>query len=176
MFKTFGLLDDTEIGRYAVEFASAILMTTDRSQVGRKSGAAAEHLADFLMLAQRSCFLDISKDLTAGKISYAQLFLLGSLEPAKAMTMSEIARKMGHSTAAATGLVDRLQKLGYVDRMHAEDDRRKILVAVTEKGRKFVKHTREGLASSLAKMLADMDRPDGRILPDGARQVMNAVH
>lgn len=127
------------------------------------------------MLAQRSCFLDISKDLNAGKISYAQLFLLGSLEPGQAITMSEIARKMGHSTAAATGLVDRLQKLGYVDRMHAEDDRRKILVTVTDKGRKLVKRMREGLATSLARMLVDMDGENTFELPDGARQVMTAA-
>jgi len=39
--------------------------------------------------------------------------------------MSGIALKMGHTTAAATGLVDRLEKLGYVQRSHALDDRRK---------------------------------------------------
>ena len=136
-----------------------------------KSGETAEHLADFLMLAQRSCFLDISKDLNAGKISYAQLFLLGSLDRTEDMTMSEIARRMGHSTAAATGLVDRLQKLGYVDRVHAEEDRRKILVMITDKGRRVVRKMREGLASSLSKMLVDMDEEARETLPRTAGRV-----
>lgn len=109
------------------------------------------------MLAQRSCFLDLSSDLNKGRVSYAQLFLLGSLAVDGAMTMSEIASRMGHSTAAATGLVDRLQRLGYVERSHAEDDRRKILVAVTEEGRKLVATIREGLSASLAKLMADAD-------------------
>lgn len=150
-------------------------MSTDRLST-RPSGETAEQLADFLMLAQRSCFLEISKDLNAGKISYAQLFLLGCLDQSEALTMSEIAKKMGHSTAAATGLVDRLQKLGYVARMHAEEDRRKILVMITEKGRRIIRKMREGLASSLAKMLVQMDgKQPARGVSDSARQVLSAV-
>lgn len=150
-------------------------MSLDRLS-NRASGETAEQLADFLMLAQRSCFLEISKDLNAGRISYAQLFLLGCLDQAESLTMSEIAKKMGHSTAAATGLVDRLQKLGYVARMHAEEDRRKILVMITEKGRRIIRKMREGLASSLAKMLVQMDggKPTQGV-SDSARQVLSAV-
>lgn len=150
------------------------IMNLDRSS-NHASGETAEQLADFLMLAQRSCFLEISKDLNAGRISYAQLFLLGCLDQTESLTMSEIARKMGHSTAAATGLVDRLQKLGYVARMHAEEDRRKILVMITDKGRRILRKMREGLASSLAKMLVQMDGKPVRSVNDGARQVLSAV-
>lgn len=39
--------------------------------------------------------------------------------------MSSIAQKMGHSTAAATGMVDKLQEMGYLKRMSAAKDRRK---------------------------------------------------
>jgi len=45
--------------------------------------------------------------------------------------MTDIAKKMGHSTAAATGLVDRLEKLGFVERMHSAEDRRKVFVRIT---------------------------------------------
>ena len=150
-------------------------MNTEQNS-SRKTGAAAEDLADFLMLAQRSCFLDISKDMNAGKISYAQLFLLGCLERVPSLNMSEIARKMGHSTAAATGLVDRLQRLGYVERSHAEEDRRKILVKITDKGSRLVKKMREGLASSLTKLLVAMDGAEEAAIPDGARNVLNSLN
>lgn len=49
--------------------------------------------------------------------------------------MSSIAQKMGHSTAAATGMVDKLQEMGYLKRMSAAKDRRKIMVAITQEGR-----------------------------------------
>ena len=50
--------------------------------------------------------------------------------------MSAIAQKMGHTTAAASGLVARLENLGYVMRSHASDDRRKVMVCITPRGRR----------------------------------------
>jgi len=67
--------------------------------------------------------------------------------------MSEIAAKMGHTTAAATGLVDRLEKLGYVRRMHASDDRRKIEVQITPSGLCLVAQIREDMVSGLGGMM-----------------------
>jgi DNA-binding MarR family transcriptional regulator len=67
--------------------------------------------------------------------------------------MTEIAGKMGHTTAAATGLVDRLEKLGYVRRLHANNDRRKIDVQVTPAGLCLVAQIREDMVTSLAKMM-----------------------
>ncbi len=115
---------------------------------------SADRLADFLMLAQRSFLLDLSSELNRGSVSYAQFFLLGFLANEKHLTMTDIANKMGHSTAAATGLVDRLEKLGYVERVHAAEDRRKVMVQITKKGQQMVSRLRDVIASSIAKTMA----------------------
>ena len=64
---------------------------------------------------------------------------------------------MGHSTAAATGLVDRLEKLGYVQRLHASDDRRKVMVQITRKGIDLVDKMREDIIENLVEVMAEMD-------------------
>jgi len=64
---------------------------------------------------------------------------------------------MGHSTAAATGLVDRIEKLGYVERTHGAEDRRKIMVRITPKGVELVSHMRKEIANDLAGILSSMD-------------------
>jgi DNA-binding MarR family transcriptional regulator len=115
----------------------------------------AAQLADFIMFAQRSFMLDLSKELNKGDVSYAQFFLLGHLASEESLTMSNIARKMGHSTAAATGLVDRLEKLGYVQRQHAADDRRKVLVKITRKGQELVNHLRNGIEEGVSRLLSE---------------------
>jgi DNA-binding MarR family transcriptional regulator len=46
------------------------------------------------------------------------------------MTASDLARATGISTAAATGLVDRLEEAGYVRRMQDPGDRRRSIVAL----------------------------------------------
>ncbi len=68
--------------------------------------------------------------------------------------MTDISKKMGHSTAAATGLVDRLEKLGYVQRLHAADDRRKVMVQITRKGIEMVSRLRNSIADSITEVMA----------------------
>ncbi len=67
--------------------------------------------------------------------------------------MSAIAQKMGHTTAAASGLVDRLENLGYVMRSVARDDRRKVMVCITPKGSALVRRIREEMVGNLMKVL-----------------------
>ena len=74
--------------------------------------------------------------------------------------MTDIARKMGHSTAAATGLVDRLEKLGYMERTHAIDDRRKVMVRVTSKGIDLVSRLRDELQSQIADAMSETSAND----------------
>lgn len=119
----------------------------------------ASDVADFIMFTQRSFLLDLSRELNRGNVSYAQFFLLGYLASEKQLTMTDISRKMGHSTAAATGLVDRLEKLGYVQRLHAADDRRKVMVQITGKGHQLVQQLRDNLASNVADVMAASNNP-----------------
>ncbi len=118
----------------------------------------ADRLADFIMFAQRSFLLDLSKELNKGNISYAQFFLLGYLANEDYLTMTDISKKMGHSTAAATGLVDRLEKLGYVQRLHAADDRRKVMVQITRKGIEMVSRLRNAIADSISEVMAAQEK------------------
>ncbi len=116
-----------------------------------------DRLADFVLFTQRSCILNLSTELNKGNVSFPQFFLLTYLSSEEYLTMSDIAKKMGHSTAAATGLVDRLEKLAYVERAHAAEDRRKIMVRITAKGTELVSKMRGEISNDLAGILADMD-------------------
>src|SRR5260370_3623556 len=85
------------------------------------------------MKLQRSFLAHLSAELSRGSVSFPQYFLLTYLEHKEVISMSEIAAKMGHTTAAATGLVDRLERLGYVHPAHAVDDRRNMTGRITPK-------------------------------------------
>lgn len=117
-------------------------------------------LADFILYSQREFLLNLSRELNRDNISFAQFFLLSYLASSKELTMTDIARKMGHSTAAATGLVDRLEKLGYMERTHAIDDRRKVMVRVTSKGLDLVSRLRDELQLQIADAMAETSTND----------------
>ena len=117
-------------------------------------------LADFILFSQREFLLNLSRELNRDNISFAQFFLLSYLATSRELTMTDIARKMGHSTAAATGLVDRLEKLGYMERTHALDDRRKVMVRITTKGLELVGRLRDELQNQIADAMEETSTDD----------------
>ncbi len=132
----------------------------------------AERLADFVLFTQRSCILNLASDLNEGNVSFPQFFLLTYLSSEEYLTMSDIAKKMGHSTAAATGLVDRLEKLNYVERVHAAEDRRKIMVRITTHGQELVSKMRGKIATNLSDVMLEMDEEEADTVQH-ARAAMN---
>jgi DNA-binding MarR family transcriptional regulator len=133
--------------------------------------ADADRLADFVLFTQRSCILNLSNELNKGNVSFPQFFLLTYLSSEEYLTMSDIAKKMGHSTAAATGLVDRLENLSYVERVHAAEDRRKIMVRITSKGVELVSKMRSEISNDLAGILADMDEDQAEAVEHTKRAI-----
>jgi DNA-binding MarR family transcriptional regulator len=140
---------------------------------GASVKADADRLADFVLFTQRSCILNLSTELNKGNISFPQFFLLTYLSSEEYLTMSDIAKKMGHSTAAATGLVDRLEKLSYVERVHAAEDRRKIMVRITPKGVELVAKMRAEIASDLAGILSGMDEDQAEAVEHTKRALLS---
>lgn len=126
-------------------------------------------LADFILFSQREFLLNLSRELNRDNISFAQFFLLSYLATSKELTMTDIARKMGHSTAAATGLVDRLEKLGLMERTHAVDDRRKVLVRITSRGIELVTRLRDELQNQIADAMSETSATDAGSFMDSYR-------
>lgn len=116
-------------------------------------GADVEELADIVMVLQRCFLMNLCKELSRGQVSFSQFFLLGYLAHKGQYTMTQIANTMGHTTAAATGLVDRLEKLGYVSRSHDRKDRRKVFVKITKKGGALVESIRRDMVESLSNVM-----------------------
>src|SRR6202011_3004565 len=115
--------------------------------------ADAERLSDIVLEMQRCFVLHLCKELAPGNVSFPQFFLLTYLDQKEVLTMSAIAQKMGHTTAAASGLVARLENLGYVVRSSVREDRRKVMVCITPKGSALVRRIREEMMGNLTKVM-----------------------
>ena len=123
--------------------------------------SAAERLADIFIVLQRSFVLNLSKELVRGRLSFPQFLLLSFLaqEP-EPMTMTETANRMKHTTAAATGLVDRLEKLSLITRKQGPKDRRKVMVLITEKGQALVQEIRQDMIQNLLRLMGHLDESE----------------
>ena len=77
----------------------------------------------------------------------------------------ELARHLGVTSAAASGIVDRLAARGHVERVPHEADRRRTQVVLTDSGRREV-------LGHLMPMFAALDELD-RGLSDDEREVVD---
>jgi len=114
-------------------------------------------LADIIMVMQRRFMANLIGELARGRVSFPQFFLLGHLCSQGPIGMSRIAELMNHSTPAATGLVQRLEKLGYVRRTPEKVDRRKVTVSTTPKGVRLVEGIRQGMIGNLDKVMGRLE-------------------
>src|SRR5205823_5164924 len=113
----------------------------------------AERLSYIILEMQRCFLMHLSKELAPGNVSFPQYFLLTYLDQKEVLTMSAIAKKMGHTTAAASGLVARLENLGLVIRSISREDRRKVMVCITPKGSALVRRIRQEMVGNLMKIM-----------------------
>ena len=67
-------------------------------------------------------------------VSMAQLHIMFTLQRSGEMTMSRLADILNVSLSNATGLIDRLEERGYIERQRVPTDRRIVLVRLTDSG------------------------------------------
>ena len=93
--------------------------------------AEAWELLGELMLGQRTRMLTIAAEFD---LAPAQLLALKTLEPGKPKPMSDLACALRCDNSNVTGIVDRLEDRGLVQRKPGERDRRVKMLEVTREG------------------------------------------
>lgn len=99
---------------------------------------AARHL-DLLFHSILSRFYTIrAKQPAAGGVTLAQMRVLWTLEREGSAALGEIARMLCVSNSTATELSDRLVRGGFAKRRAEPDDRRRVSLSLTPKGRSLL--------------------------------------
>lgn len=140
-------------------------MNSKENNLSRVSSRSKESIRTWLRLL--SCETVIEQRLrslfrTHFSVTLPQFDVLSELERSgRKMTMSELSRKLMVSNGNVTGVIDRLEKTGFVTRERAEHDRRIQYIELTPRGRTefddMARHHEDWLAELFAELsLADM--------------------
>lgn len=95
-------------------------------------------------------------------VSPGHLHLVSMLERHGGMAMSRIADVLDVSLSAATGLIDRMEERGLIERARVAEDRRVVFVKVTDEGRQMLQDVEIVRGEMLRSIL-------GRLNPDRLR-------
>ena len=141
-----------------------------RTATRRRASPAGEAwaLMHELFHASRRRFLAVASEF---ELSPPQVRALGVLDPDQPVPMSELAEALHCDNSNVTGIVDRLEDRGLVERRSASHDRRVKMLAVTPRGAEV----RERLAERLEQAptpLANLSPEDQRTLRDIMRRAL----
>jgi len=91
-----------------------------------------------------------SERLVRMGISMAQLHILYTLQRGGEMPMSRLAEVLHVSLSNATGLIDRIEERGFIERTRVPEDRRVVVIRVTETGRRMLEEV-DAISSDLLR-------------------------
>jgi DNA-binding MarR family transcriptional regulator len=89
---------------------------------------------------KRSLESELMKKMN-GQITAPQMFMLYFIERNGPCKLAQLAEKLEVKPSAITVMIDRLEKSGYVNRIHDTVDRRSVLVAATSLGKEVLDKT-----------------------------------
>ncbi len=101
-----------------------------------------------------------NNDVYKGKITLPQLLILERLSQQGASKMTDLARYMQVTTAASTGIVQRLVLLGYVQREYDSTDRRLVRIKLSSKGAELLKKISQQRTQSVTKIFGQISQDD----------------
>jgi DNA-binding MarR family transcriptional regulator len=104
-------------------------------------------------------------------LSLVHLNVLIALEAEGPLPMKRLAEALDVSDASATGIVDRMEKRGMVERRHGTEDRRTVLVYATPAGGQVFEDMASNRRSSLASVLAELTGEEMAALLVGMRAI-----
>lgn len=90
-------------------------------------------------------------------VSGPQLWALRTIQAARGLTIGELAALMYLHISTVSGILDRLEKNGWVERRRADEDRRVTRLTLTRKGRAIIARAPEPPRSRVLRGLRDLD-------------------
>jgi DNA-binding MarR family transcriptional regulator len=88
------------------------------------------------------------------------MFLLFMIYTKKEIKTTEIADHFGVTGGAATGIADKLEKMGLIERKRKDDDRRVVVAILTEKGQAFVEERKKEHIELYQEILKDLSHEE----------------
>lgn len=111
-------------------------------------------------------------------LTMPQLLALRAIASAnvKEVTAAYIAPRVQLSAATITGVLDRLEKHGYISRKRTSSDRRKVCLTLTAKGRKELERLAVSFQDKFAQKLSEIKEADRKTILKSLETIINLIN
>ena len=123
----------------------------------------------------RAVYLDSKKMASRYGLTGPQSAVLRLLVNIGPLSSAELSRRMYVTPSNVTGIIDRLEKKGLVERMRKEGDRRVALINLTASGRQLGKSIPDPIEKKIIAELADLEPQHVEILGMAMQQIIDLI-
>jgi len=103
---------------------------------------------------------DLMRPKEDSEFNPAHMYLLFLISMKNEIKTTEIAKQFGVTPGAATGIADKLEKMGLIERQRKEEDRRVVVLTLTEKGKEFVEERKREHVLLYEEILKDFSKDE----------------
>jgi DNA-binding MarR family transcriptional regulator len=103
---------------------------------------------------------ELRKETEQLGVTARQATLLWLVKRRPGLSLAELAAEEGISAPAMSGHVDRLEKVGLLERVRSSDDRRRVGLRLTEDGARLLRRVRARRTTWLADRLRSLERSE----------------
>ncbi len=121
----------------------------------------------------RAEYLDSQKMSKQYGLTGPQSLVLRLLIKKGALSSADLSRQMYVTPSNITGIIDRLEKKGFVERIRKQGDRRVALITLTRSGQKLGKNIPDPIEKKFVNQLADLQPEHLQILAMTMNQILS---
>ncbi|MEE4261195.1 MAG: MarR family transcriptional regulator [Desulfobacteraceae bacterium] len=123
----------------------------------------------------RAEYLDSQKMSKQYGLTGPQSLVLRLLIKNGALSSADLSRQMYVTPSNITGIIDRLEKKGLVERIRKQGDRRVALITLTQSGHEMGKTIPDPIEKKFVNQLTDLDPENLQILAMAMNQILNLI-
>jgi len=128
-----------------------------------------------LRILVRAVSLDSQKMSRQFGLTGPQSVVLRLLLNNGSMSSADLSRLMYVTASNMTGIIDRLEKKGLIERMRKEGDRRVTLILLTDTGKKLGAGIPDPIEKKFINQLADLELEHVQLLAMAMNQILNLI-
>jgi len=112
---------------------------------------------------------------SSSDLSVPQFRALTFLNRHPGASLSDLADHLGVTRATASAVTDRLVQRGLVDRRERPEERRHVVLSLTQAGSEYLQQVRQTTRSHIAKMFASLSEEQLRCIVEGLVVLSDAI-
>lgn len=140
-----------------------------------KNEALINEIAMRIRKLRRSVYHDYIKTSRQFGLTETQSDVLRTLLVYGAMSSADLSRTLYVTPANITGVIDRLEKKGLVERIRQQLDRRVALITLTEPGRDLSKQLPDPIENKLISGLVNLNPEQVQALGEAMNKIINLI-